>query len=386
MYNKERKPNISVLGMTMGSGGAEKVIGLFLPKLMSDYNVTLVLFYDIFHFEIPADLPAEILIKGKRLTTFQKIFLFPIAFFRYLNFVKRNKIEVSVSFLTRPNFVNGLLKVFMKDKIKVIMSERNYPSIEYRSSKARYHLYKFLIPILYSKADHLFSNSEWINKDLKENFGVFAPFKVIYNPILLPEVSGKALSGDHPVRFISVGRVIAIKNQELIIDAFSSIKEAYQMRFLGAGNLIDYLNNKIEALGKTEHIEFLGSVKNVNDYLSESDCFILSSNSEGFPNAIIEAMAIGLPVISTNCLSGPLEILNNNESVNINYGDFYIAKYGILINVGDVAGLRKAINYAISNRDFLIEYGQKSLERAAAYSINVIYTQLNGLIDDTLIR
>jgi len=370
----------------MGSGGAEKVIGLFLPKLMSDYNVTLVLFYDIFHFEIPADLPAEILIKGKRLTTFQKIFLFPIAFFRYLNFVKRNKIEVSVSFLTRPNFVNGLLKVFMKDKIKVIMSERNYPSIEYRSSKARYHLYKFLIPILYSKADHLFSNSEWINKDLKENFGVFAPFKVIYNPILLPEVSGKALSGDHPVRFISVGRVIAIKNQELIIDAFSSIKEAYQMRFLGAGNLIDYLNNKIEALGKTEHIEFLGSVKNVNDYLSESDCFILSSNSEGFPNAIIEAMAIGLPVISTNCLSGPLEILNNNESVNINYGDFYIAKYGILINVGDVAGLRKAINYAISNRDFLIEYGQKSLERAAAYSINVIYTQLNGLIDDTLIR
>lgn len=386
MYNKERKPNISVLGMTMGSGGAEKVIGLFLPKLMSDYNVTLVLFYDIFHFEIPADLPAEILIKGKRLTTFQKIFLFPIAFFRYLNFVKRNKIEVSVSFLTRPNFVNGLLKVFMKDKIKVIMSERNYPSIEYRSSKARYHLYKFLIPILYSKADHLFSNSEWINKDLKENFGVFAPFKVIYNPILLPEVSGKALSGDHPVRFISVGRVIAIKNQELIIDAFSSIKEAYQMRFLGAGNLIDYLNNKIEALGKTEHIKFLGSVKNVNDYLSESDCFILSSNSEGFPNAIIEAMAIGLPVISTNCLSGPLEILNNNESVNINYGDFYIAKYGILINVGDVAGLRKAINYAISNRDFLIEYGQKSLERAAAYSINVIYTQLNGLIDDTLIR
>jgi N-acetylgalactosamine-N,N'-diacetylbacillosaminyl-diphospho-undecaprenol 4-alpha-N-acetylgalactosaminyltransferase len=380
MYNKERKPNISVLAMTMGSGGAEKVISLFLPELMKDYNVTLVLFYDIFHFEIPGDLQTEILIKGKKLSTLQKIFLFPIAFFRYLNFVKRNNIEVSVSFLTRPNFLNGLIKIFRKDRIKVIMSERNYPSIEYRSSRARYYLYKLLIPVLYSKADYLFSNSEWINKDLKENFGVSSPFKVIYNPIILPELSGKTSPGDQMIRFISVGRVIATKNQEMIIDAFSGIKEAYYMSFLGAGKLMEYLKNKIDTLGKSQHIKFIGSVKNVNDYLSESDCFILSSNSEGFPNAVVEAMAMGLPVISTNCLSGPLEILNNNEPVNISQGDFYIAKYGILINVGDVVGLRKAINYAINNRDFLIEYGQKSLDRATAYSINVIYAQLNSLI------
>ncbi|HTD39025.1 MAG TPA: glycosyltransferase [Mucilaginibacter sp.] len=351
---------------------------------MNDYNVTLVLFYDVFHFEIPDGLATEILIRKKNISTFKKIFLFPIVFFRYLSFIKKNKIKVSVSFLTRPNFINGLLKIFMRDKVKVIMSERNYPSIEYRSSKPRYYLYKLLIPVLYSKADYLFSNSEWINKDLKENFNVSAQFKVIYNPILLPEVNRKEIPSNGTVKFINVGRVIATKNQELIIDAFSGVKEAYHMSFLGDGNLMGYLKNKTEKLGIAKRIEFVGNVKNVNDYLSESDCFILTSNSEGFPNAIVEAMALGLPVISTNCLSGPLEILNSNEAVNIDKGDFLIAKYGILINVGDQHGLKKAINYAINNKVFLIEYSQKSLERAKAYSIAVIYIQLNNLINSCL--
>jgi len=376
------KPNVSVLGMTMGSGGAEKVISLFLPKLINDYNVTLVLFYDIFHFQIPDDLPKEILIKGKKLSTFQKIFLFPTAFFRYLNFIKRNKIEVSISFLTRPNFVNGLLKIIMKDRIKVIMSERNYPSIEYHSSRARYYLYKFLIPILYSKADYLFSNSEWINKDLKENFRVSSPFKVIYNPVILPEKRIKELSSYEVVKFINVGRVIATKNQELIIDAFAGVSTDYRMIFLGEGDLMDYLKNKMEKLNVAKRIEFVGKVKNVNDYLCDSDCFILSSNSEGFPNAIVEAMAIGLPVISTNCLSGPLEILNNNEEVNINEGDFFIANYGILINVGDREGLRKAINYVTTNKTFLNEYSSKSLERVKEYSLDNIYIKLKDLIEN----
>jgi glycosyltransferase involved in cell wall biosynthesis len=382
MYNTDHKPNISVLGMTMGSGGAEKVISLFLPKLMNDYNVTLVLFYDISHFEIPDDLPKEILIKNKNLSTFQKIFLFPIAFFRYMSFIKKNRITVSVSFLTRPNCINGLLKIFMKDRVKVIMSERNYPSIEYRSSLPRYYLYKFLIPVLYSKADCLFSNSEWINKDLGENFKVSAQFKVIYNPIILPGISCRKLSGNDIVRFINVGRVIATKNQELIIDAFSDVTKDYHMSFLGDGNLMNYLKRKTEKLGIGRQVEFVGKIKNVNDYLSGSDCFILSSNSEGFPNAIVEAMAIGLPVISTNCLSGPLEILNNNEAVNIEKGDFFIAKYGILINVGDQGALKKAIDYVINNKTFLAEYGSKSLGKAKEYSIDSIYIELHDLIEN----
>jgi len=378
---RESKTNISVLAMTMGSGGAEKVISLFLPKLMKDYNVTLILFYDIFHFEIPNGLPVEILIKKVNMSIFQKIFLFPVAFFRYLKLVKSKNISVSISFLIRPNLLNGILKIFLRDKIRVVMSERNYPSIEYRSSPGRYYLYKTLIPLLYSKADHLFSNSEWINKDLKDNFNVSTRFEVIYNPIILPQK--KAVPGNaDTVRFINVGRVIAIKNQELIIDALADVTGNYRMIFLGNGDLLDHLKEKIKKLDSVNHIEFAGNVKNVNDYLSDSDCFILSSHSEGFPNAIVEAMAIGLPVISTNCLSGPLEILNDNEQVNIDKGNFFIASHGILINVGDREGLKKAINYVMSNKTFLREYSFKSLERAKEYSLDNIYIKLNHLIEN----
>lgn len=382
MIKEGSKPNISILAITLGSGGAEKVISLFLPKLMEDYNVSLVLFTDDFHFETPEGLSVEIIVKSKSLSTFQKIFLFPIIFFRYLRFVKKNKINVSISFLTRPNFINGLIKVFLGKKIRVIMSERNYPSIGYKRSKPRYYLYKLLIPALYSRADYLFSNSEWINKDLKENFNVSGKFKVIYNPIILPNVSERKLPINGFIKFINVGRIISVKNQELIINSISVTNGRYKMLFLGDGNLKSQLIDKAKKLNISDHIEFAGKVKNVNDYLFDSDCFILSSDSEGFPNAIVEAMAAGLPVISTNCLSGPLEILNNNEAVKINKGDFVIAKYGILINVGDRIALSRAIDYVMNNRSFLVEYSRKSLERARSYSIEVIYDQLNNLIDN----
>jgi glycosyltransferase involved in cell wall biosynthesis len=382
MIKEGTKLNISILTNTLGSGGAEKVISLFLPKLMEDYNVSLVLFNEDFHFETPEGLHIEILVKKKSLSSFQKIFLFPTIFLRYLRFVKKNKINVSISFLIRPNFINGLTKVFLGKKIRIIMSERNYPSIGYKRSKLRYYLYRLLIPALYNRADHLFSNSEWINKDLKENFNVSGKFKVIYNPIILPKMTERKLPNNGTIKFINVGRIISVKNQELIIDSISAANGPYKMLFLGDGDLKSRLIDKAKKLNISNRIEFAGKVKNVNDYLFDSDCFILSSNSEGFPNAIIEAMATGLPVISTNCLSGPLEILNNNETVKINKGDFVIAKYGILINVGDRMALSRAIDYVMNNKSFLEEYSQKSLERARSYSIDVIYEQLNNLIDN----
>lgn len=382
MTKEGNKLNISIFALTLASGGAEKVISLLLPKLMDDYNVSLILFNDNFHFEAPEGLHIEVLIKKKGLSNFEKVFLFPIIFFRYLRLVKKNKIDVAISFLIRPNFINCLTKIVLGKKIKVILSERNYPSMRYRPTIVRYYFYKLLIPLLYSRADYLFSNSEWINKDLKENFNVSGKFEVIYNPIILPKISERKLPVNGTVRFINVGRMTPIKNQELIIDSLGSIHRQCKLIFLGDGDLKSRLIEKAEKLNISNSVEFAGEVKNVNDYLFNSDCFIMSSDSEGFPNAVVEAMAAGLPVIATNCLSGPLEILNNNEEIKIDAGDFVIAKYGILINVGDRIALSRAIDYVMSNKSFLEEYSRKSRERARSYSIEVIYEQLHNLIDN----
>ena len=125
-----------------------------------------------------------------------------------------------------------------------------------------------------------------------------------------------------------------------------------------------------------------GKVKNVNEYLLQSDCFILSSITEGFPNVLLEAMAIGVPVISTNCMSGPLEILNDNETVLIEEGEYYLAKYGILINVNDEIALAKAITHLKENDTIRKEYSDLGFQKAKMYDLPEIYKQVKLLIDN----
>ena len=109
----------------------------------------------------------------------------------------------------------------------------------------------------------------------------------------------------------------------MIIKSIEESDLNYRLNILGDGHLKDFLNNEIETRQLQKNVFLKGKVKNVNDYLLESDCFVLSSFTEGFPNALIEGLAAGLPSISTNCLSGPLELLHDNKDVDIKNGDFF---------------------------------------------------------------
>src|SRR5690606_6144434 len=128
---------------------------------------------------------------------------------------------------------------------------------------------------------------------------------------------------------INVGSFTNVKNQRMIIEAIKNVNFKVEITLLGDGPNKEELGNYVKAQGLNNFIFLPGKVNNVNDYLYNSHCFVLSSNTEGFPNALLEAMAVGLPVISTNCISGPLELLNDNEAIVIPIKEFYIAKYGI---------------------------------------------------------
>ncbi|OIQ27498.1 MAG: hypothetical protein BM564_12045 [Bacteroidetes bacterium MedPE-SWsnd-G2] len=379
------KPKISIITIDMGTGGTERVISLLLPHLIKDFEVTLCIFYNYIDFDIPKEVETVILIpnQAKRKSLVFKLKNLAILTSRYRKLVKSKNIEISISFLPIPNIINSILKK-LNPSLKTILSERCYSSEMYRNTPQSMRLAKLCFPIFYNLNDKLFSNSVYINKDLQDNFGVKLPLSVIYNPLnALPQnqIVETDIIEKENFNLITVGALYEPKNQELIIRAIYLLKAPnLHLTLLGSGPLEQELKKESKTLKLTENVHFKGKVSNVTEYLSKSDCFILSSNTEGFPNVILEALAVGLPVISTNCMSGPIELLNENQPVSINKGEFICAKYGILINPNDEIALSKAINHLRSDLNLRRAYSNKSKIRAQDFALPKIYNEFKTLI------
>jgi N-acetylgalactosamine-N,N'-diacetylbacillosaminyl-diphospho-undecaprenol 4-alpha-N-acetylgalactosaminyltransferase len=380
---KDSKPNISILITSFTSGGAEKVISLLLKKMVLDFNVTLVLFYNEIHFPIPKQVKVILLSKNAPSRGFPKKIMDLFKFHKmYERQLEEGEIKYSLSFLAFPNLINGLLSKKNRN-YATLLSERGFPS-DNTTSKASFIISKLFYPLLYNRCDRLFSNSTFINQDLKENFNVSIPMEVIYNPLEIPEStinSSKLSEAIDSLRIITIGSVDKRKNQIMVIRALKTLNDPSMVfEIYGTGPLEDYLNREITKLRLGDRVFLKGKTKRVNPKLLEAHIFILSSFTEGFPNALMEAMAVGLPCISTNCLSGPLEMLNEGREITIKMGDFAKAKYGILVNNDDDIGLSKAIKYLKEHPKERENYSKLSLERAETYQLDSIYSQFRKFI------
>jgi len=172
---------------------------------------------------------------------------------------------------------------------------------------------------------------------------------VIYNPVVSLEllayspIKGRDLhsyfSLNVPV-YVCVGSLTEQKNFSLFLNAFSKVLSTIDAKaiILGEGPKRPELEKELSELGLDESVCLLGFVDNPYDYISNADAFILSSSWEGLPTVLIESLALSTKIVSTNCPSGPEEILNNGE-------------FGVLVNVGDCEGLAVAMIDSLNGPD-----------------------------------
>lgn len=230
------------------------------------------------------------------------------------------------------------LASFNKSNLKLIVSDHNTLSLSTSHKSAFYRVLLGLsVRLLYPLADRSIVVSKGVGNDLAKLSRLPKSFfKVIYNPAA-NEVSQSVTVPQefihHSKNIIAVGSLKEQKGFEILIDAMEYLikkKEEVCLHILGEGELYNILENKIKDLKLGRYVKLVGFKENVKDYFSHSDLFVLSSKWEGFGNVIVESLNYGCPVVSTDCESGPREILEDG-------------KHGKLVPVGDAEALAQAM-------------------------------------------
>lgn len=348
--------NIAIFINSLSNGGAERVVSYLLPYLLKQgYKVHLVLLSSTISYGIPEEITVHYLQKAKAgergLYKFMKL---PFLAYKYAKLIKRLKITHSFSLLSRPNYISLITRSISNYKVKLIISERNYPSLQYGYNDMQSKINKFLVRKLYPKADLVIGNSEANVADLIDNFGISEQLTtVIQNPIDIASIQAiapkEAFFDENQLNLITVGRLEPQKNYDLLIDTIEKVPHI-KLFILGRGILEASLKEKISQKNLNERIVFLGYDSNPYKYLKKADLFIFGSNHEGFPNVLLEAMCCGLPILTTNCKSGPDEIMNLKEAST---NDIMITNNGILTPVDDVELMVKGLEYFIQNPEYM---------------------------------
>lgn len=265
---------------------------------------------------------------------------------------KNEQLDVLVSFLSGANIFSFWATLGLHTKL--VLSVRNSPEKEYRTFFAKLHakfLFRFVDGCVFQTNDA----KSFFPKQLQEKS------EIIYNPVsesffCLDCCPQKGL-------VVAVGRLVPQKNHKLLIDAFGLVvkKCSYaQLDIWGTGPLFKELSDYIDHMGLKKSVFLCGETDDVQSVLQKAELFVLSSNFEGMPNALMEAMAVGVASISTDCpCGGPKELYGNSSS-------------GILVEVGNVDQLTNEILRVLEDSEVRLALRNGARARAKDFLPNKI--------------
>lgn len=390
------KKKVVFLSAKMSLGGAERVISNLVNALSDEVEVHTLLLYKQTKNDYPLKGTVVSLCDNKKRNRIAEI---PYYCSRIKEYVEANKIDCIISFMEYPNLLNMLTPV----KAKKIVSVRNFMSEKWKGGKGLF--WKFGFRMLYPKASMVVCPTQVIIDDMVHNYKIPEnKLKLVYNPYEIEKLSENmkvGLDEEYEDWFdgktiITMGSLSLAKGHCHLIRSFAAAKKQIpnlKLVILGEGAYKGKLVELTRGLQISDDVLFLGFQANPHKFISQSDIYVLSSYYEGFPNALAEAMACGLPVISTDCKSGPREILAPDTDINYSTEMVEYAKYGVLCPtfkvdcfnaVESLSAEEQVLSEAIINlmqdKSIYEKYKEKSYERVSDFHIKNVLKQWLKLI------
>ncbi len=359
---QHRKKVVMVIN-SMEGGGAERVLSNLVHRMVWDFNVTVITLDNrqMFH---PMPEPAEVVCvdAGNLVSTF----------FAFILCLKKIRPDTVVGFLTRANQFCVASRLFFKHK--VVISERSTASLRFGSASIYHRLNRIMIRIGYRFAHTVIANSNGGRKDLIDNFSIPGKKVVtIYNPFPIEEIQKQGNALFHPCKpyICTIGRLCEAKRFDLLIRAYAAANLKFRLIILGEGPLRSDLESLIKRLGVADKVFLPGYFKNPYPVLKQCRFFVLSSQREGFPNGLTEALILGKAVIATDCRSGPREILDPKGLTPVK--DLHCGEFGLLVPCNKEKILARALILMDKEGALRKQYENNALKHTDSFHINRIY-------------
>jgi len=312
--------NIAIVIQSLGRGGAERVASELSSFFEKEHHVTVVIFEEVedsYSFGHETVCLNSKDVEGSALT---KIFLMLKRAWRLKQIFKQKKIEKVFSFIEMANFPASL--AFPNTVVSVHCNPDTFSNNTW--ALARW---------IYPKAKAVVGVSRDMAETLRKK-GNLNNVTCIYNPIDVNKLRAQA---DEPLDMkekfmLAMGRLEKEKRFDLLIEAYakSKVKDECSLIILGEGSLRSELEEQIASHGLEGKVSLPGFTTNPFKYVKHAQSVVLSSDTEGFPMSLIEALALGCPVIATDCPTGPREIIKHREN-------------GLLVEVGNSRDLARAM-------------------------------------------
>lgn len=369
MPKNSKNKKIAFFVPSLNGGGAERVMLILANKFSeNDFRIDLIL--------AKKEGPYLSEVGPKVNIVDLKSSNVPQGLFPLIKYLKKEKPDVLISTLAHANVVAVLAKILSRTKTKIIARVTNTFSEALKNNTFFIKIILFFgVSIFYRFADEIVAGSEGAADDLSKTIKISRnKIRVICNPTDVEKIRKECEEiPNHPWLknktmpvILAAGRLTVEKDYPTLFKAFSILSEKNNFRLiiLGEGKKRGELEELVEMLRLQDKINMPGFVKNPFSYMCRCDVFVLSSITEGLPNTLIEAMACGTPVVSTDCPSGPREILDNG-------------RFGRLVEVGNEKELSRAILETLKNPPNPTELKNRvekkfSLENTVEKYLNII--------------